>query len=443
MRTKLFIAFVFISISLQAQCWSKISSGLYHNLAIASNGTLWSWGYNNSGQLGDGTTNNRTAPVQVGTSSNWVSVHAGYYHSFAIKSDGTLWAWGLNSTYQLGDGTVANKLIPTQIGTSTNWVKVTGGENFSAGIKSDGTLWMWGSDTQEQMGNGSGVGNNIPTQLGSATDWADVKAGRYHVVALKNYNRVYTWGYNGNGQIGNGASGTNVNVPYLIPGTLNFTKIEAGVNSTFAIRDDNTLYMCGLNTTSSTTMQQIMYPMTWDSVKAGIHHVIALKSDGTLWGWGNNTYGQIAQPGFNMVNTPYQIAGSSYSNNFGANIYSTVVLKTDGSLYGCGQNNVSQLGDNTSIDKVTMTSVSCPSVLDSEYFSRNLDYQLYPNPTKDLVSISLVSKLKLVQVFSVHGQKIFETNSNSFSISHLLNGLYLIKIQDESGAEAVQKLIKS
>lgn len=442
MKSKLLVVFSLLIMQLNAQCWSKISSGLYHNLAIAQNGTLWAWGYNNSGQVGDGTTINKIIPTQISTETNWVSAHAGYYHSFAIKSDGTLWGWGLNTTRQLGDGTNANKVVPTQIGSATNWAKVSGGENFSVGIKTDGTLWVWGSDDQEQMGNGTGGANFTPTQLGIATDWSDAKAGRYHVIALKNYNRIYTWGYNGNGQIGNGFTGSNQNVPYLIPGLNNFIKIEAGVNSSFAIKDDNTLYMSGLNSNSNSSFTQIMFPMTWSNVKAGQSHVIGLKSDGTLWAWGSNSNGQIAQPGFTSVATPYQISGSNYSTNIGANIYGSVALKADGSLYGCGQNHVGQLADNTTVDKTNITAIACPTVLGSSSFNSNLNVKLFPNPAQSFFQISFDEELEVVEIYCLQGQRVLVATEKLINISHLARGVYIVKIVDKSGAFITQKLIK-
>src|SRR3989337_2999238 len=138
---------------------SQIAAGSYHTLAIKSDGTLWAWGYNYSGQLGDGTTSNKTTPVQIGTGTNWSQIAAGGYHTLAIKSDGTLWAWGGNSFGQLGDGTSSDyKTTPVQIGTGTNWSQIAAGGYHTLAIKSDGTLWAWG---------------NYYGQLGDATAWKE------------------------------------------------------------------------------------------------------------------------------------------------------------------------------------------------------------------------------------------------------------------------------
>ena len=150
MKTKLLLLLSIFTLQINAQCWDKISSGAYHTIAIANDGTLWSWGYNNSGQLGDGTLVDKNVPTQVGTSADWVAVGTGYYHSFAIKSNGTLWAWGYNFYGQLGRGTNGsgtNSSTPIQIGTETNWKSITGGEHFTLAIKTDGTLWSTGKNS--------------------------------------------------------------------------------------------------------------------------------------------------------------------------------------------------------------------------------------------------------------------------------------------------------
>jgi alpha-tubulin suppressor-like RCC1 family protein len=96
--------------------WVFTAAGKSHSLSIKSNGTLWAWGGNKYGQLGDGTAAERHSPIQTGMEDNWTKVVAGYFHSIALKSDGTLWTWGLNEYGQLGDGTTAEKSFLVQIG---------------------------------------------------------------------------------------------------------------------------------------------------------------------------------------------------------------------------------------------------------------------------------------------------------------------------------------
>lgn len=448
MKTKLLLVLSLLTFQINAQCWSKIESGAYHTIAIAQNGTLWSWGYNNSGQLGDGTTSNRVQPVQIGTGTNWVSIGAGYYHSFGIKSDGTLWAWGYNNIRQLGNNSTNNSLVPIQIGSDTNWSKVSGGESFSVALKTDGTIWTWGSDDQGQMGGGLSMTYVVPTKLGVATDWIDVDAGRHHVIALKSSNKIYTWGFNGNGQISNGGFGSIQNVPHLVvtTGTANFIKVEAGVNSSLAIKDDNTLWICGLlYPTNNTFFQQFASPSTWSNVRAGLQHVIGVKTDGTLWGWGDNSYGQISQSGMNSTSTPYQISGTNYSNQIGVNLYSSLVIKNDGSLYGAGQNHVGQLGDNTLVNKPTIISIACPTTLGTSSFVESTAVSLFPNPVKNTLNISVGgnSEIQNSAIYNVNGRLIKNQNSNvtSIDVEDLTSGLYFLQVVVDGKSE-VKKFVK-
>lgn len=136
---KIFYSLAFLlttTIQSNAQCWQKITAGFGHTLAIKTDGTLWAWGLNNAGQLGDGTNNpSSIVPVQFSAGNNWQFISAGPEHSMAIKTDGTLWAWGRNSEAQLGDGTNNNSNVPVQIGTDNNWIAVSTGSEHTLAKK--------------------------------------------------------------------------------------------------------------------------------------------------------------------------------------------------------------------------------------------------------------------------------------------------------------------
>lgn len=134
---------------------ATIAAGARHTVALKSDGTLWAWGYNNYGQLGDGTTTQRNSPVQIGQDNKWVSVAAGANHTVALKSDGTLWAWGYNSKVELGDATTTWHSSPEQTGADNKWVSIAEGPNHTIALKSDGTLWAWGDNSYGQLGDGT------------------------------------------------------------------------------------------------------------------------------------------------------------------------------------------------------------------------------------------------------------------------------------------------
>ncbi|MCI5224636.1 MAG: hypothetical protein D3924_18700, partial [Candidatus Electrothrix sp. AR4] len=136
--------FIFFQINIGHTTAPQVTIGLSHSLALKSDGSLWAWGDNRKGQLGDGSTTNKYSPVRIGFDSDWTAVAAGYYHNLALKDDGSLWAWGDNGKGQLGDGSTTNKYSPVRIGSDSDWTAVTAGDQHSLARKSDGSLWAWG-----------------------------------------------------------------------------------------------------------------------------------------------------------------------------------------------------------------------------------------------------------------------------------------------------------
>ncbi|HUR17631.1 MAG TPA: hypothetical protein VMZ51_01685, partial [Acidimicrobiales bacterium] len=218
--------------------WATVAAGGYHTAAIRTDGTLCAWGNNEYGQLGDGSTTARSSiPVQVGTATNWATVAAGGKHTAAIRTDGTLWAWGNNDSGQVGDGTLTAHSIPVQVGTATNWATVAAGGNHTAAIRADGTLWAWGYNGYGQAGSGS----FFPARLGTATDWATVAAGHSHTAAVKTDGTLWAWGYNGYGQLGDGTTTTRF-VPVQVGTATDWATVVAGDSHTAAVRTDGTLW---------------------------------------------------------------------------------------------------------------------------------------------------------------------------------------------------------
>lgn len=157
--------------------WKQVSAGNAHTAAIKTDGTLWAWGQALYGQIGDDTVIFRSTPIQtLSGGTNWKSVDAGAFHNLAIKTDGTLWTWGRNNHGQLGDQTLVNKSAPVQTITGgTNWRQISSGFFGGAGIKTDGTLWLWGCGVNGQLGTNSTVTRSSPTQtVTGGTSWSSV-----------------------------------------------------------------------------------------------------------------------------------------------------------------------------------------------------------------------------------------------------------------------------
>lgn len=192
--------------------WAMLSAGKKHVVAIRNDGTLWAWGGNWYGQLGDGTGGDRTSdhdshiPKRIGMEANWKIVSANGEFSLGIKTDGTLWAWGINQYGQLGDGTYETRNAPVRIGNATDWASVSAGWYHAAAIKNDGTLWAWGANKHGQLGDGTVIDKTLPVRIGSETDWHSLSSGKDFTLALKEDGTIRAWGYNNFGQVGDGTT---------------------------------------------------------------------------------------------------------------------------------------------------------------------------------------------------------------------------------------------
>jgi alpha-tubulin suppressor-like RCC1 family protein len=310
--------------------WKQISStGYRHSAAVKTDGTLWAWGRNSYGSVGDGTTINKISPVRVGTATTWKQVDCGFigYHTAAVKTDGTLWCWGRNANGQLGDNTITQKVSPVQTSTAgTNWKQVSCGSAHTAAIKTDGTLWTWGNNNRGQLGTNNTTQRLIPgTTTIAGTTWKQVSCGYAHTGAIKTDGTLWLWGFNLDGQLGNGSSGTDSLIPFETSlGGTNWKQVSCGRRNTAAIKTDGTLWLWGANGQgqlgNGTNVGPVTTPIqtstggaNWKQVACGFYSTLAVKTDGTLWTWGGN-YGTLGDGTSNNRNTPGQtsLAGTNW-----------------------------------------------------------------------------------------------------------------------------------
>lgn len=287
--------------------WKQISLGGNYgsNSAIKCDGTLWSWGWNAFGQLGTNTTISSSSPVQtISSGNNWKQVAVGTQGGvISLKTDGTIWVWGQNCTGQLGDSTLVNKSSPIQLGTSNGWKSVSAGFDNTAAIKTDGSLFLWGNNSCGKLGDGTIVTKSSPvnTTAGNSTEWKQIALGSFHTVAVKVDGTIWSWGSNGSGQLGNGNT-TDTYDPIQISGT-NWKQVSAGNSFTGAIKLDGTLWTWGANNFGqlgsnstayySSPVQTAAGGNNWKQVSLGELSAAAIKTDGTLWTWGYNNFGEL------------------------------------------------------------------------------------------------------------------------------------------------------
>lgn len=233
---------------------TAVSAGGRHSLALKSDGTVWAWGGTSYGEIGNGTQSSSLTPVQSGAAvpgfNNIVAVAAGWGHSLALKADGTVWAWGRNSQGQLGNGTVGtNRFFPEQISTLSNVIAIQAGDSHNLVLKSDGTVWVWGWNASAQLGNGT-VGPagcqcvGTPAQA-PVTGVSQIAAGAHHNVVLKLDGSVYVWGRN----YGAAGDGSTTDIAYYprLSRVTNVIDIAAGYDTTFVRKRDGSVWAWGRN----------------------------------------------------------------------------------------------------------------------------------------------------------------------------------------------------
>ena len=375
---------------------AQVASGQYHTVILKQDGTVWAWGYNTYCQLGDGTTDPHYYPVQVMDAdgqplSGVTAISAGWRHTVALKQDGSVWAWGSNSMGQLGNATVSSSCSPVQVLDSTEQ-PITGVYAIEAGnlhthaLKQGGALWSWGYNSNAQLGLGAsgipvfypvqtleaggqpfvgvsaisadagfmvalkqdgsvwawGNGSGNPTEVldvagQSLTGVSAVAAGGMHGLVLKQDGSVWSWGWNTTGQLGNGTYSDRSYADHVLDAEgqplSGAAAISAGGYHSKVLKLDGSVWSWGPNyngqlgdgaTSGSPYPVQVIVAqdlplMEVSSISAGINwggHTVALKQDGSVWSWGLNTYGQLGDGTTNNSNHAVKVLGSSSGEPF-------------------------------------------------------------------------------------------------------------------------------
>jgi len=361
--------------TLIAPATNTLSAGELHTALTFSDGRLFTFGSNNTGQLGDGTTINRSSPVLVGSIANsWTTVSSGLSYTIALRNNNSMWSWGQNTLYQLGDGTTLAKSSPVLISGTTSFTQLSIGANHALAISSNLNLWTWGD-----------VNSVILTNTESPTSWTQIAPGSAHTLGIRSDGILFAWGSNTSGQLGDGTTVTKSS-PVVI-GNSRYTFIGAATNNSFAVRTDGTLWAWGGNTTGilgdnttitkSSPVQVVAAGVSFVSVAGGNFHAAGIDTLGRIYAWGS---GGLGQTGFNNTinrSTPLQLGTNSWIS-VSAGISHTVAIRNDYTLWGWGQNSVNQLGDSTSINRSSPVQVDANKKIAtswtqiSSFFDHNL-----------------------------------------------------------------------
>jgi alpha-tubulin suppressor-like RCC1 family protein len=334
--------------------WFTVSSGAYHTLAVKQNGELWAWGINSHGQLGAVGNGDRRRPLLSGSETDWLAVSANGLFSIALKRDGSLWGWGDNSFNQL-DHQNSFLPVPTRIGTD-EWSSVSAGNRHVLAIRQDGTLWGWGDNRWGQAGGPVSRSDMPVTRIATAGDWMQVAAGNYHSGGIRRDGSLWTWGLNDNGQIGNGTTSLQF-TPVRIGAEAEWKQVAVLDASTIALKRDGTVWAWGSNfdnrlglgpdaagrsRTASLIPVRIAELSECAAIEGGASHAFALLRDGSLSAWGSNDHGQ---QGRRHYLAPQRIGNSSDWNDGACSLRHNAFVRNDGSLWTWGDGGL--LGDGT------------------------------------------------------------------------------------------------
>ena len=316
---------------------TAIAGGGVHTVALTSEGKVYDWGYNGAGELGDGTTVNRLRPVAVDMSRVLLgkvvtSISGGLFHTVALASDGRVYTWGDNTYGQLGDGTTTSSTTPVAVNMIGELsrkiiIAIAGAESHTVALTSEGKVYAWGRNNEGELGDGTTISRSTPV----ATDMSGVLSGKIvtaitvgdeHTVALTSEGKVYAWGRNTYGQLGDGTftnrtTPTAVNTSGVLSGKI-VTAIAAGGDHTVALTSDGQVFDWGNNTygqLGNGTIAHNSMPVAAFSggvlsgkivtrIAAGGVHTLARISDGRIYAWGNNSYGELGDGTTTSRTTP-------------------------------------------------------------------------------------------------------------------------------------------
>ena len=332
--------------------WARVVGGAGHAFGLRLDGSLWAWGRNDFGQLGDATRiTPRTLPGRVGIANDWADISSSGSHTFAIKVDGSLWAWGdAQQSILLGEEGERQLFPPTRIGDANDWMMVATGGAHAAALKTDGSLWSWGRS--RYLGDGTTSLRKVPTRVGDSSDWSQVSCGAGHTMAIKTNGSLWGWGSNNSGQIGDGTIRQDRILPIKIGISNDWLAVRAIDTLTIALRADGSLRAWGRGALGNGTKYisrggivpspiQVGSSSDWVSVRVAGERNLALKGDGSLWTWGASAFFSgnnfLGDGSGDPQSEPVQIGIDNEWRTIAVGQYSSAALTVSGHLWAWGQ----------------------------------------------------------------------------------------------------------
>jgi len=342
-----------------------VTVGYQHACSLRVDGAVRCWGFNNYGQLGDGTTTQARVPRLVGGLSNAAAVSAGYYFTCARLTDRTARCWGYNGYGQLGDGTTTDRRAPVAVTGLTGVAQIDAGIHHACAAREDGSLLCWGYNFYGQLGDLTGTNRATPTPVQGLSGVSRVAAGGNHTCAIRSGGTVWCWGYNGYGQLGSGNTSDSARATQ-VAGVAGAVDLAAGANHTCARLTDGTVRCWGLNGngqlgdgSTSTRYTPVAVSGVTGAVQlsAGDNHTCARLTDGTVRCWGLNANGQLGDGTTTARPTAVAVAGLANAGSVATFHRTTCATSSDNTLRCWGENGNGQVGDTSVADRAWPTMV--------------------------------------------------------------------------------------
>jgi len=347
--------------------WAQVSTGYEHSCGVTTTGQAYCWGSNDYGQLGDGTSTDRSTPVAVLGLVSAASISVGGEHSCALVSGGQAYCWGRNFYGQLGDGTSTDRSTPAAVLGLVSVSSISAGGEHSCAVATGGQAYCWGRNFYGQLGDGTTTSRSTPVAVSGLVSAASISAGGSHSCAVATGGQAYCWGNNDYGQLGDGTT-TSRSTPVAVSGLVSAASISAGGSHSCAVASTGQAYCWGRNvfgqlgdgtTTDRSTPVAVSGLSSAASIAADTWHSCAVATGGRAYCWGSNGFGQLGDGTTTDRSTPVAVSGLSSAASISAGKWHSCAVAT-GQAYCWGNNGSGRLGDGTTTSRSTPTAVQSP-----------------------------------------------------------------------------------